>query len=110
MIGFADSYDKHGFTFRMLNGHEYLVNPNENSLKEVQRLNVKNVELSFNTLRNVRRDITFLKSQYDFIEGISVYGDINVSALNKFKNLRRLSLQNPPDAIVDFDNLPLLED
>ena len=106
----GDTYDKHGFTFRTWNGHEYLVNPNEYSLKEMWGLDIRNVELNFNTMRPTRRDITFLKSHYDFIEGISISGNLDITALGKFVNLKRLSLQNPPEQSIDFDNFPLLQE
>jgi len=104
------TYDKHGFTFRTRGGHEYLVNPNAYSLKEMRRLDIRNVELSFNSIRTTRRDITFLKSHYDFIEGISISGDMDITALGRFVNLKRLSLGAQPKQIVDFDNFPLLQE
>ncbi|HEY5745185.1 MAG TPA: hypothetical protein VIU12_03830 [Chryseolinea sp.] len=79
-------------------------------MKEMRDLDIRNVELNFNTIRTTRRDITFLKPHYDFIEGISISGNLDITALGKFANLRRLSLQKLPAQIVDFDNFPLLQE
>jgi hypothetical protein len=73
-------------------------------------LDIRNVALNFNSIRTTRRDITFLKSHYDFIEGISISGNLDITALSRFANLKRLSLQNPPAQIIDFDNFPLLQE
>ncbi|WP_143164984.1 leucine-rich repeat domain-containing protein [Chryseolinea serpens] len=79
-------------------------------MKEMRDLDIRNVELSFNTQRTTRRDITFLKSHYDFIEGISITGNLDITALGKFVNLRRLLVQTAPAQVIDFDNFPLLQE
>lgn len=102
-------YDRDGFTFRKVGEEEFLVNPNEFSIKAMQRLNVRCVELN-DSIGMPRRSLSHLTSS-EFIEGVSIVvgGNFDLSGLRNFKNLKTLYLSSDFNQLIDFDDFPLLK-